>query len=196
MTDKKHDKHEDEEFNDETTGAGAFASQAESGAAESTTRVEIEARELDALKQSLAEAEAKSAENLDGWQRAVAEFQNYKKRMDRDREADKAAMKGDIIKRMLPVLDDLERALGNRPSDSGPWVNGIELIQKKLQSILESEGVTRIEAEGQQFDPYFHEAISHELSDTVESGRVIAVAQNGYMLGERVVRPALVRVAQ
>jgi molecular chaperone GrpE len=196
MTDKKHHKHEDEEFNDETSGASAFASQAETGGAESTSKVEIEARELDALKQTLAEAEAKSAENLDGWQRAVAEFQNYKKRMDRDREADKAAMKGDIIKRMLPVLDDLERALGNRPSDSGPWVNGIELIQKKLQSILESEGVTRIEAEGQPFDPNFHEAISHEPSDTVESGRVIAVAQNGYMLGERVVRPALVRVAQ
>jgi len=196
MTDKKHHKHEDEEFNDETSGASAFASQAETGGAESTSKVEIEARELDALKQTLAEAEAKSAENLDGWQRAVAEFQNYKKRMDRDREADKAAMKGDIIKRMLPVLDDLERALGNRPSDSGPWVNGIELIQKKLQSILESEGVTRIEAEGQPFDPNFHEAISHEPSDAVESGRVIAVAQNGYMLGERVVRPALVRVAQ
>ncbi|OGO35831.1 MAG: nucleotide exchange factor GrpE, partial [Chloroflexi bacterium RBG_16_56_8] len=107
-----------------------------------------------------------------------------------------AVMKGDLIKKILPVLDDLERALQNRPSDTGPWINGIELIYKKLASLLESEGVKRIEAQGAAFDPNFHEAISHEPSDVVESGHVIAVTQNGYMLGERVIRPALVRVAK
>ena len=106
------------------------------------------------------------------------------------------SMKADLIRKYLPVLDDVERALQNRPADSGPWVNGIELIQKKLSAILESEGVRRIEAEGQAFDPALHEAISHEPSDAVESGHVIAVTQNGYMLGDRVIRPALVRVAQ
>jgi molecular chaperone GrpE len=104
-------------------------------------------------------------------------------------------MKGDIVKKVLPMLDDMERALQNRPADE-PWVDGIELIVRKFQTTLESEGVKRIEAEGAEFDPNFHEAISHEPSEEVASGHVIAVVQNGYMLGERVIRPALVRVAQ
>lgn len=151
---------------------------------------------LDALQSKLAEAESKASEYKDGWMRSQAEFQNYKKRIERDNEMIFISMKGDIIKKVLPALDDLERALQNRPTDSGPWVSGIELIHKKLQSILESEGIQRIEAEGQLFDPNFHEAISYEPSETVESGHVIAVVQNGYMLGDRVIRPALVRVAQ
>ena len=115
--------------------------------------------------------------------------------MDRDRESDKALMKGDLIKRVLPVLDDLERALNNRPADDA-WAGGIELIQRKLQSILEAEGLKRIEAEGAAFDPNFHEAISYEAADGLESGQVIGVVQNGYMLGDYVVRPAMVRVAR
>jgi len=105
------------------------------------------------------------------------------------------SMKGDIVKKILPVLDDLERALQNRPADDA-WANGIELIVRKLQGVLESENVKRIEADGAEFDPNFHEAISHEPSDDVPSGHVIAIVQNGYILGERVIRPALVRVAQ
>jgi molecular chaperone GrpE len=104
-------------------------------------------------------------------------------------------MKGDLIKRVLPVLDDLERALQNRPVDDA-WASGIDLIQRKLQAILDAEGIRRIEAEGTMFDPNFHEAISYESADGLESGRVIAVTQNGYMLGDYVVRPAMVRVAK
>lgn len=151
--------------------------------------------ELHLMQAKLAEAETKLAENLDGWQRALAEFQNYKKRVERDRESDEAIMKGNLIRRVLPVLDDLQRALQNRPTKDA-WTNGIELIERKLQSVLEAEGVTRIEAEGAVFDPNFHEAISHEPADGVESGRVLGVSQNGYLLGERVIRPALVRVAK
>ena len=98
-------------------------------------------------------------------------------------------------KHYLPILDDLERALATRPADLA-WVDGIELIYRKLKSILEAEGLKRIEAEGQMFDPNFHEAISQEPSEDHESGQIIAVVQNGYMLGERVIRPAMVRVAQ
>jgi molecular chaperone GrpE len=152
--------------------------------------------EREALEKQLEEAEARAFEYKDGWMRSQAEFQNYRKRIERDNEMMYASMKGDIIKKVLPVLDDLERALQNRPSDSGAWVSGIELIQKKLLSILESEGVKRIEAVGAAFDPNFHEAISHEPIVGVQSGHVIAVVQNGYILGERVIRPALVRVAQ
>jgi molecular chaperone GrpE len=151
--------------------------------------------EIEALQKQLEEANAKAAENLDGWQRSQAEFINYKNRVQRDREMDYFAMKGDILKKILPVLDDLERSLAHRPDDS-PWVNGMELIARKFQTILENEGVKRIEAAGQPFDPNFHEAISSEPNEDVESGYVIEVVQNGYMLGERVIRPAMVRVAQ
>ncbi len=151
--------------------------------------------EIEALQKQLEEAEAKSAENLDGWQRAQAEFINYKNRVQRDREMDYATMKGDIIKKLLPVLDDMERALANRP-EGDSWANGMELITRKFQNILETEGIKRIEAAGQLFDPNFHEAISSEPNEEVESGHVIEVMQNGYMFGERVIRPAMVRVAQ
>jgi molecular chaperone GrpE len=150
---------------------------------------------LAALRKELAGAEAKAAENLDGWQRAVAEFQNYKKRVERDREGDQAAMKADLIRKVLPVLDDLERALRNRPADD-PWADGIELIQRKLQALLQAEGVTRMEAQGAAFDPNFHEAVAQDPVDGSESGTVVAVLQNGYMLGDRVVRPAQVKVAK
>ena len=151
--------------------------------------------EIEALQKQLEEAQAKAAENLDGWQRAQAEFINYKNRVQRDREMDYLSMKGDIIKKILPVLDDLERSLAHRP-EGNSWANGMELIARKFQNILESEGVKPIDATGQLFDPNYHEAISSEPSEDVESGHIIEVVQNGYMLGERVIRPAMVRVAQ
>ena len=151
--------------------------------------------EREALIQQLKEAEAKIIEYKDGWARSQAEFQNFRKRVERDNEAFKASTKGDIIKKVLPVLDDLERALQNRPADDA-WASGIELVARKFQNILDMEGVKKIEAKGAAFDPNFHEAISHEPSEDVESGHVIDVVQNGYVIGERVVRPALVRVAQ
>ena len=148
--------------------------------------------EVESLRAQLQEAQAKAAENLDGWQRALAEFQNYRKRIERDRLGEQAIMKGDLIKKVLPVLDDLERALQNRPAEDA-WSGGIELIQRKLLAILEAEGVKRIEAEGLPFDPNVHEAISQESMDDAESGQVLEVTQQGYMLGDRVIRPAQVR---
>ncbi|MBI3162947.1 MAG: nucleotide exchange factor GrpE [Chloroflexi bacterium] len=185
MTDKKKHKHEAKIEETQPT--------AESAPMEGE-QAKVDA-ERDALQAQLAEAEARALEYKDGWARSQAEFQNYKKRIERDNELMYAGMKGDIIKKVLPALDDLERALQNRPADDA-WASGIELIARKLQNMLEGEGVKRIEANGTAFDPNFHEAISHEPSEEVESGHVIAVVQNGYMLGERVIRPALVRVAQ
>jgi molecular chaperone GrpE len=187
MSEKKQHKHTDEEKENQPGIVEAPEAQ--------DAELESLQKRVDEAEAKAREFEAKSAENLDGWQRAVAEFQNYKKRMDRDRESDKAIMKGDLLKRVLPVLDDLERALQNRPEDSA-WASGIELIARKLQSILEAEGLKRIEAEGTAFDPNFHEAISYEPVDGTESGHVIGVVQNGYMLGDYVVRPAMVRVAR
>ena len=184
MTDKK--KHMDDEVNETQPTAESMPVDGE--------QLNIHA-ELEALQSQLAEAESKVSEYNDGWARSQAEFQNYNRRIERDNELTYSNMKGDIIKKVLPALDDLERALQNRPADDA-WANGIELIARKLQNILEGEGVKRIEAKGAAFDPNFHEAITHEPSDEVESEHVIDVVQNGYMLGERVIRPALVRVAQ
>lgn len=194
MTDKKHHGHKEQSSPSVLQDQGAAESAAPTEAQQPTTIPE-ESPELQALKQRLAEAEAKSAENLDGWQRAVAEFQNFKKRLERDRDVDQTLMKGDIIRKFLPILDDLERALQERPQED-PWSEGIELIRRKLNALLEAEGLKRIEAEGEIFDPNFHEAISTEPVDGMESGRVVAVVQNGYMLGDRVIRPAQVRVAR
>jgi molecular chaperone GrpE len=187
MTEKK--KHEHEEELDET--------QAEAVATSENTSSDVErlSAEIESLKKQLTEAESKTSEYKDSWLRSQADFQNYKKRLERDNEMMYISMKGDIIKKVLPVLDDLERALQNRRAED-PWADGIELIARKIQNMLESEGVKKIEALGAEFDPNFHEAISHEPADGAQSGSVIGVAQNGYMLGERVIRPALVRVAQ
>src|ERR1700690_3563889 len=181
MPEKKRHIPKDEKIN------AVEADQAETNENNETDPIEIEAEELGSLRQKLSDAESKSAENLDGWQRAVAEFQNYKKRMERDRDSEKAFMKSDLIKKVLPVLDDLERAMLNRP-DQDAWASGIDLITRKLQSILETEGLQRIDAKGKVFDPNYHEAISYEPNDDVESGHIIAVVQNGYLLGEHTVR--------
>lgn len=154
--------------------------------------------EIASLKEKLAEAQAKAEEYLDGWQRALAEFSNYKKRVDRDREAiyREAAIR--VIKGYLDVVDDLERALANRPRDDegAAWAEGIELIYRKLLGLLEGEGVTPMEVDTQMFDPSLHEAISQEESEKHESGEIIEVVQTGYVLGDRVIRPARVRVAR
>ena len=162
---------------------------------DASSEIEQLSAEIEGLRTKLEEAASKTSEYKDSWLRSQAEFQNYRKRIERDNELTYITLKGDIIKRILPVLDDLERALQNRSAEDA-WANGIELVARKFQNILESEGVKKIEAVGMEFDPNFHEAISHEPADGAQSGHVIGVVQNGYMIGERVIRPALVRVAQ
>ena len=153
---------------------------------------------LEILQGELAEARLKANEYLDGWQRSRAEFANFKKRIEREQEQVYQTAAGAIIKRYLGVLDDLERALKNRPQDGegAAWAEGIELIYRKLLAILESEGVKPMQPEGQMFDPNLHEAILSEDSDHHESGQIIEVLQPGYLLGEKVLRPAMVRVAR
>jgi molecular chaperone GrpE len=150
------------------------------------------------LDQELERARAEAAEYLDGWQRARAEFANYKKRTDRENEEARERITGEIITRYLGVVDDFERAIARAPEDEAcqEWTTGVELIYQKLWAILEAEGVESIQAEGERFDPLLHEAISYEESEDHEEGTVIEVTQRGYRLGERILRPAMVRVAR
>ncbi len=158
---------------------------------------ELEPSEI-MLQHELEQTKAQSQEYLEGWQRARAEFANYKKRVARDQEDARLRIAADTLSKYLDVIDDLERALKERPDDgeAAAWADGIELIYRKMFGVLETEGVEVIDAEGEQFDPTLHEAISHDESDDHEEGDVIEVVQPGYRLGERVLRPAMVRVAK
>lgn len=153
---------------------------------------------LELLKAALETSEAKATEYLDGWQRARAEFTNYKKRINREQAQTKKDAVGKVVRQYLPVVDDLERALKDRPpdGDGAAWAEGIELIYRKLMSLLEAESVTSMQAEGEMFDPNLHEAIVQTESDEHESGQIIEVIQRGYSIGDRVLRPARVRIAE
>jgi len=160
-----------------------------------TEQMEVESEEL---QKQLDENAAKAVEYFDGWQRERADFMNYKKRIERDQQLTQQNFVANITKKYLPVLDDLDRALKARPveTEGAKWSEGIELIFRKLQGILESDGVKEILAADQMFDPNFHEALTHEDSADYESGQIIEVIQKGYQIGDRVIRPALVRVAR
>jgi molecular chaperone GrpE len=171
----------------------------ESAAAEAAPALPVVTlEEYETLKKALEQAEAKSKEFFDGWQRERADFSNYKKRVDREQAMLSQNIAAEIIKKYLMVLDDMDRAMKMRPSegDLTTWANGFELIYRKLQNILDAENIKRIPAEAEEFNPLRHEAISIEESPDHESGQVIGVVQEGYTLGDRVIRPARVRVAR
>ena len=151
-----------------------------------------------ALHAELTQLRAQADEYLDGWQRARAEFANYKKRIERDQEEARGRAAAALLAKILPVEDDLRRAVRERPEAEGypHWADGIELIQRKLATLLEAEGVEVIPADGVAFDPALHEAVTYEPSNDHKEGEIIEVIQQGYRLGERVLRPARVRVAR
>ncbi len=150
------------------------------------------------LKQQLEQERSKSAEYLDNWRRAAADFSNYRKRAEKETTELSKFANSALIARLLPVLDDLDRAFQTVPEDLRDltWVDGVMLISRKLRAILEAEGLKPIEALGKPFDPNFHEAVIHEETDKAEEGMVTGELQKGYMLGDRVLRPTLVKVAK
>jgi molecular chaperone GrpE len=160
---------------------------------------EEEVDELQALREQLEAVQAQADEYLDDLRRERAAFQNYKKRQENERAGLWQSAVSSFLVQILPILDDLERALDAVPEDQADqaWVEGVLLIQRKLQTTLEGTGVVPIEAEpGQSFDPFVHEAVSYEENEDYGEGEIIAVVQNGYQLGERTLRPAMVRVAK
>jgi molecular chaperone GrpE len=166
-----------------------------------TTQQQPPAPEVDieALLKELEAAKAKASEYLDGWQRSRAEFSNYKKRQEADFANLRAISAGALIARLLPILDDFDRATKTLPPtlQDLTWIGGVILISRKLQLILEGEGVKPIDVKPNDvFDPNIHEAVSHDEAEGVESGHVIEELQKGYKMNDRVVRPSLVRVAR
>jgi molecular chaperone GrpE len=146
----------------------------------------------------LEEITTREKEYLDLLQRTQADFINYKHRVEREREEQAKFAKADLILKLLPILDDFNRAQEAMPPEisEADWARGIEVIRRKLMALLEGEGVIKIEAEGKDFDPREHEALSCEESDKYEEGKVKTVFSNGYRLNGRVIRPAQVAVSK
>jgi len=161
---------------------------------------EVKEDEINELRCELEKTSGRAEEYLSGWQRERAEFINYKKRMEREQSLGGQNVFGNAIRRYLDIADDLARALKdkNRPPDGNGaiWAEGIDLIHRKMIAAFEADGVKMMDANGKFFDPNLHEAISHEDSPDHESGQIIDVVQPGYTLGERIIRPARVRVAR
>lgn len=176
----------DSEITEQAPGAG------------SETLEGISKEQYDQLAQELQQSQTQAKDYFEGWQRERADFANYKRRIERDQQVMKHNITADVVKKYLAVLDDLERAIKLMPAEGSgaAWGGGIELIMRKLQNILEVEGIARIPAESEEFDPSRHEAISYEESPEHTGGQIIEVVQQGYLLGDRVIRPALVRVAR
>jgi molecular chaperone GrpE len=130
--------------------------------------------------------------------RKTAEFDNYRKRIERERAAQADAAAAGIIEELLPLVDDLERALqadtGTEGADA--YRRGVELIHRQLLEVLRRRGVKPIEALGADFDPHFHQAVSHEHSNDAREGEVIDEFRRGYMLGDKLLRPSMVKVAK
>ena len=150
---------------------------------------------VEELRAQLEQARAEAERYLNNWRRAEADFANYKKRVEQEREEIRRFANASLIINILPVLDDLERALSSLDARLAglTWFDGIRLIYRKLQAILENAGVQEIPADGQPFDPRLHEAIHYAEG---EEGKVLAVVQKGYKLHDRVLRPALVIVGK
>jgi len=152
-----------------------------------------EAEDIEALRKALAEEKAKAEEYLAGWQRAQADFVNYKRRVEQEKEEITKFANSNLMLTILPILDDLERALASIPPRLAKlgWVDGISLIERKLRASLEAQGLSQIKALGEPFDPNLHEAAR---LDKGKEGIVIEELSKGYKLHDRVIRPSKVVV--
>ena len=155
--------------------------------------VKAELEDVESLKRALDEERAKAEGYLANWQRAQADFINLKRRNEQEREEVIKFANATLISNLLPVIDDLERALDNVSEKLAglTWVDGVRLIYRKLQAVLEGHGLTEIKAVGEEFDPRLHEAV---LFGEGEEGKVIEELQKGYKLYDRVIRPTIVKV--
>lgn len=186
-----------EEIKEET--AEASEETAEEAAAEETAETETEPEEKkeeasDNKKES--ETEKQLAEMNAKYVRLMADFQNQKKRFEKEKADIYQFANEDIVKSLLEVIDNFERALDASQDDGSKFREGMEMIFKQLMGALEKAGVSEIKALGEEFDPNFHNAVMMEETDEFESNKVSGVMQKGYTLNSKVIRPSMVKVAQ
>ncbi len=144
-------------------------------------------------EKTLAELKAKADANLAGWQRAQADFANFKKRSEQEKEEVVKYANAALVLNILPILDDFERAIASLPDDlkGHSWVDGMKIIERKMRSTLESQGLSPIKAVGEPFDPRFHDAVRQDVGP---EGIIVAEAFKGYKFLDRVIRPSQVAV--
>ena len=197
MTDEKQQDDPQEEAGQEEAGPPAAEASAESTGAPSADApsMEEEPQDVEGLRARLEEEKAKAQSYLEKWQRAAADFQNHKRRVEQERSEMGRLANASFVLNLLPLVDDIERALRTVDAKLAglTWIDGIWLIYRKFQAVLENAGCREIPADGQPFDPKVHEAISEAPG---EEGKVISVVQKGYKLGDRVIRPAMVIVGK
>jgi molecular chaperone GrpE len=167
-----------DDINDQEAAAAAAAEQEPS----ESSPLETLQREKDALQDRLL--------------RTAAEFDNYRKRVERDRREQAEAVTAGALTDLLPIVDDLERALKAAGNTDDPLRKGVELIHKQMTDLLRKRGVKTIEAVGADFDPRYHQAVVHEVSPDHREGEVIEEFARGYVLGDRLLRPSMVKVAK
>jgi molecular chaperone GrpE len=166
---------------------------------EQQVMVSLTYEDYDQLEKQLEALRAEVEEQKDGWLRTRADFENYKKRVQRDASRSYQDAMSSVLKLFLTVSDDLERAIKNKPEEDQieGWINGIKLIDQKLMNQMKNLGVERLIIKpGEVFDPNIHEAITQEENPDFEEGQIIDVVQPGYKISDRIIRPAMVRVAK
>jgi molecular chaperone GrpE len=185
--------------NDDEPGQAHEPGQAGNTAAEQVADEPLSLQaQLDEARNLADEQRQKAQTYLDLAQRAQADFQNYKRRKEQELERQVKDANADLLRQVLPVLDDLERALAHVPDELAEhsWAQGVQLIGQKLDRVLAQQGLGRIGAEGELFDPHVHEAVAYEEHPRYDEGQVAGIYRPGYKLHERVLRPAQVIVAR
>ncbi len=154
--------------------------------------------ESDLLQDRLRQLEQEVNNHRDQYLRAAADLRNFKRRTEEERANLIRNATAGLIMKLLPILDDFDLAMQHVPAGVAetPWFNGLLGVHRKLQTVLEGEGVKPIEALGQPFDPNFHDAVMHEDAGAEQAGKVTADLRKGYTLHDRVIRPSMVKVGQ
>lgn len=152
----------------------------------------------DELQGRVQQLEQELAAAKDQYLRSAADLKNFKRRTEEDRATLIRNATAGLIMKLLPILDDFDLAMQHVPAEVTdlPWFNGLQGVQRKLQIVLEGEGVKPIEAAGEPFDPHFHEAVMHEDAGPEQAGKVTADLRRGYTLHDKVIRPSMVKVGQ
>jgi len=150
---------------------------------------------MEAVLAELEQFKADAADMLDRLQRSQAEFANFRRRIDQERDLQRSRATEDLVRKLLPVADDFDRAIRSVPEEisGNPWIEGIRLIERKLWRTLEGEGISVMESVGQPFDPSRHEAVMVDEGDGV-ADTVVEEFQRGYFVNDTVLRPAMVKV--
>ena len=199
MSEQEKDKVEETEVMTKEQELEVQETPAEADEAEASTVTAVEATEEPAIEEQLEQVRQEAARNLENWQRAVAELANFKRRQEEQSKFQRDRIKAETLEGVISALDDLDLAFQNLPGELNGqlvgWVEGFRLVQRKLDKLIDEQNVAVINTQG-KFDPNYHEAVSVEESAEHAEGDIIAELRKGYQIGNRVIRPALVRVAK